>query len=140
MFDVVVKHLWAQGRRATSSDSSNASCKYRGIHGTKCAIGALIPDELYRPEIEGLAVSFTDNEYDKANKAKYEILIGILVEAGLLRNEGSEEDILFLADLQDIHDSSFGGDFRPHVKHKAEAMAIRYDLTMPEVGDGPEVR
>lgn len=49
IFNRVAKHLLAQGRRAMS----NGACVYRGPGGTKCAVGCIIPDELYSPEFEG---------------------------------------------------------------------------------------
>jgi len=51
IFDTVVNHLRAQGRK--SINESSGVCLYRGPDGTKCAAGILIPDELYKPEMEG---------------------------------------------------------------------------------------
>lgn len=50
-FDIVVAHARAQGCRSVDTERSMA-CLYRGPNGTKCFIGALIPDELYKPEME----------------------------------------------------------------------------------------
>jgi hypothetical protein len=52
IFDRAVEHLRQQ--RAQSIDPKTSVCLYRGPDGLKCAIGALIPDELYQPEMEGL--------------------------------------------------------------------------------------
>lgn len=49
VFDVVVTHLYRQGRRATS----NEVCVYRADDGSSCAVGCLIPDEAYTPDLEG---------------------------------------------------------------------------------------
>ena len=35
----------------------DGECRYRDAGGTACAVGCLIPDELYDPVIEGLSVS-----------------------------------------------------------------------------------
>jgi hypothetical protein len=51
-FDLVVTHLKNQGRQAFA----DGACKYRTSDGLKCAIGALIPDEDYMPEMEGFDV------------------------------------------------------------------------------------
>lgn len=56
-FHRVYRHLLTQGHRATRYSKTNyVSCVYRGEDGSRCAIGALIPDELYKPELEGLGV------------------------------------------------------------------------------------
>ena len=51
IFDTVARHLFAQGTQAYDADVSR--CQYRGPGGTKCAVGCLIPDEAYDPEMEG---------------------------------------------------------------------------------------
>lgn len=54
-FDTVARALAAQGRPSVSAET--CLCRYRGDNGTKCAVGHLIPDELYRPELEGNVAS-----------------------------------------------------------------------------------
>lgn len=48
-FENVVRHLYAQGHPAM--DESGA-CLYRGPNGTKCAVGCLIPDDLYKRQMD----------------------------------------------------------------------------------------
>ena len=48
-FDHVVRHLAKQGGPALNRDGA---CMYRGPNGTKCAIGCVIPEHLYTPDIE----------------------------------------------------------------------------------------
>lgn len=48
-------HLTKQKARAVLPNGQ--SCVYRDEDGNKCAIGCLIPDELYTPEVEGMTVS-----------------------------------------------------------------------------------
>jgi hypothetical protein len=50
VFDLVTNHLFTQGRPARVDDGR---CRYRMAGGLRCAIGALIPDELYKEEFEG---------------------------------------------------------------------------------------
>ena len=52
VFDKVVKHLLTQKRRS----ESNRGCAYRGKDGDMCAVGCLISDKAYDPEIEGHSV------------------------------------------------------------------------------------
>lgn len=49
IFDTVVRHLAQQGGPAKDG---NGDCVYRGQNNTKCAVGCLIPDEMYRPEMD----------------------------------------------------------------------------------------
>lgn len=50
IFDTVYEALMKQGKASIR----NGICQYRGPGGTKCAIGHLIPDDLYDPSIESL--------------------------------------------------------------------------------------
>lgn len=54
IYDTVKAHLIKQGRRAYSIVDSG--CSYRTSNGFKCAVGCLIPDELYTDEMEGVLV------------------------------------------------------------------------------------
>lgn len=54
IFDLVVEHLFKQGRPARQD---NGRCRYRMESGLRCAIGALIPDEFYKEEFEGAGAS-----------------------------------------------------------------------------------
>lgn len=49
VFNDVVKHLFKQGKQSLSIGNL---CSYRGTDNTKCAIGCLIPDELYDSSME----------------------------------------------------------------------------------------
>lgn len=53
LYSTVRQHLLRQGRRSTTTTNGMTRCVYRGIEGTQCAIGCLIPDDLYSPELEG---------------------------------------------------------------------------------------
>ena len=55
IFDTVATHLLKQGRRAVNPDIPHM-CHYRGANGTACAVGVLIPDEVYDPMMEGRTV------------------------------------------------------------------------------------
>lgn len=48
MFDKVAKHLLTQ--------NAKSRCLYRSQEGMMCAIGCLIPDDLYSPNMEGIWV------------------------------------------------------------------------------------
>lgn len=48
IYDKVLNHLVKQGKKSIDS-----YCKYRGPDNTSCAVGCLIPDDEYTPELEG---------------------------------------------------------------------------------------
>jgi hypothetical protein len=54
VFDTVVRHLFKQGKRAyrKSTQTSPVGCMYRADDGLKCAVGCLIPDDVYTPDME----------------------------------------------------------------------------------------
>jgi len=55
VFDIVSKHLLAQGKASVdhNSDKTTPFCMYRNPDGLKCAAGALIPDDKYNTIYEG---------------------------------------------------------------------------------------
>lgn len=54
LFDKVVTHLLTQNEKSTKVISGIEICAYRGNNGLMCAVGCLIPDEIYNEDIEGL--------------------------------------------------------------------------------------
>jgi len=50
VFDKVATHLLTQGKQSVNA---GGTCLYRGPGGTSCAVGCLIPDKVYREEMEG---------------------------------------------------------------------------------------
>ena len=55
-FDTVVTHLLTQNAKSVGVRSTS-SCKYRGEQGMKCAVGCLIADEHYHPDLEDMSSS-----------------------------------------------------------------------------------
>ena len=54
LFDTMVNHLRKQ---QAQSHLGMAGCAYRGNDGLKCAVGCLISDDEYLPEMEGSSLS-----------------------------------------------------------------------------------
>jgi len=52
VFETIARHLFTQGVQA----KANTVCLYRGDNGTKCAVGCLIPDDMYNPDMEEMAL------------------------------------------------------------------------------------
>jgi hypothetical protein len=87
-FNLMVDHLRKQQQR--SQGLNDTTCMYRGPDGLKCAVGALIPDELYIEDMEGSAIT--------------RILIDYRDRYPALSTLFKDIDPLFLAEMQDIHD------------------------------------
>lgn len=51
VLNTMAAHLLAQGVK--SIDAGSGSCRYRGRDGLKCAVGALLTNKEYYPEMEG---------------------------------------------------------------------------------------
>jgi hypothetical protein len=86
VFDHVVDHLRRQGRQSMTPDRTGRPiCAYRGNDGLKCAVGCLIPDAAYRPDIESW-------------EATSEMVRPILDRLGI--------DPELARDLQEIHDAA----------------------------------
>ncbi len=66
-FNIVKEHLLKQGEQATI----NGQCRLRGANGTKCAIGALIPDEKYHSKMEWMLTGLEQFELLPLEKPFY---------------------------------------------------------------------
>lgn len=98
IFDKVATHLLTQNARSTANYRAGAPCRYRGDGGKSCAIGCLIPDELYDAAIENVTARvFCRGPYPKS---KGELKARKIGEA--LGFE--EKHVLLLTDLQKVHD------------------------------------
>lgn len=105
-FDTAARGVIAQG--AKSLDDERLVCRYRGLNGLKCAIGHIIPDDKYTPEMD-----------------RSILFRGVLQKAGLVDFEAHcfEAPECFLRQLQAAHDNvrhEGGPDF---VRVYREAMA-----------------
>ncbi len=109
-FNKVVRHLRKQ--KVKSLRNGGFGCAYRGDNGTKCAVGCLIPDELYHPSMEG-KVAF---ESDMRNFLQ---LLDIDTE---LAN-----------DLQEVHDSHMRLEYDERTEFALECVAQKHGLKMPDI-------
>lgn len=82
IFAKVRKHLLSQNAKAMLPNKD--TCAYRAPDGKMCAVGCLIPDEMYYPELEGNGIG--------------DMPWGFVEYFG-------KDNIDFLGDLQDIHDN-----------------------------------
>jgi hypothetical protein len=107
IFDRVATHLFTQGHRATMFDDS--ICAYRASNGDKCAIGVLIPDDVYEPAMEFRRVTTLIN-------------LGFPLPVFMARN------VPLLTALQEVHDDVRSWRSTGAMKMNLEIVARRYDL------------
>lgn len=71
LMKTAIRKVIAQGKRSYIK----GYCLYRGPEGTKCAIGHLIPDELYTRDIEGknIYAALTDLKIQLPAKIRREL-------------------------------------------------------------------
>lgn len=109
-FDVIIKGLRKQGKKSMGlDDKGNFVCKLRGEDNTKCAIGFVVPDNMYSPSLE--CFIFLEREFFSV------YLINI------------NKDLLFC--LQDIHDELPVKEWEGAFK----AIARKFKLTVPPIND-----
>lgn len=109
IFDYVYKFLYKQGKRAADK---NGGCKYRTHDGLKCAVGCIIPDELYSPIMEGSLYTLNDRRYK--------------VPWYIKRNRN------LLRDMQVAHDNTYASNpkkFRSDIREKFLAIALDHKLS-----------
>lgn len=105
IFTKVKNHLLTQMEK--SWNKVVAGCAYRAPNGLMCAVGCLIPDELYTPKME-------TRIYDQEFIEKFP-------EVGKLFDKGT---LGFLGELQRIHDYYYAKDW----KNQLQKFAIKENL------------
>jgi hypothetical protein len=106
IFDVVKTHL--KNQEMPSTYRSKNGClggAYRNSLGQKCAVGCLIPDEKYKPEIEELGIFELEPFYYNSRDEEYKSRLDYLRE-GLKLTIGdiTASKIDLLSELQRKHD------------------------------------
>ncbi len=101
IFAKVKAHLLGQMERSADGDV----CRYRGPNGLACAVGCLIPDEMYEPIIE------------------YQPATSYIVQRHL-PFEVTEEIEFLLKELQGIHDYSAPHYWADHLAYAAKIFSI----------------
>jgi hypothetical protein len=100
LFNISATHLLKQGQRAFA----RGGCCYRTPAGLKCAIGAVIPDDLYDPFIEGGLASWALNP-ETANTTGDDDILRVRKLGEVLRASGLDATHEALVGrLQRIHD------------------------------------
>lgn len=94
---------------AKAYSESRQGCQYRAPDGLRCAIGHVLPDELY--------VEMFDEKFLSGSELKQYVSIF---------DEVPDE---FLDDLQGIHDNSYSAE---SMEHRLLQFADKHSLTVPE--------
>lgn len=127
-FDKIVRHLLTQGERAAyvNPDNDSQNCRYRIEQGgktMKCAIGCMIPDELYLEGMEGKSIMALGNAYP----VLHPLLSAGWVTAWGEKRAGSMESLN--AKLQTIHD-----EVSPELwELQLRSLADQFCLTFPNL-------
>jgi len=119
IYDTVAKHLFAQGMRSQGAhpDKDSMVCLYRGPNGTKCAVGVLIPDEFYDPEMESNAlVHLFDPD--------------VTPDGGFKLPAWMKENLSLLMRLQHTHDCSWHWHQSERMKERLRQVAQDHELSV----------
>ena len=95
-------------QRVQSLNARNQNCMYRGDKGRKCAIGHLIPDDLYDPSMENTNTMMLLDRFPTIKK--------------FFRN--CSEDLLHA--LQTVHDLSSPKEWEQEWEKTAQRFHLRY--------------
>ncbi len=109
-FNKVVRHLLTQKKRAVGCDGCTA-CRYRTNDGLRCAIGCLIPDDLYDASMENLGVNTL-----KAFRPPIAQLFRDIRHHNLLEN------------LQEIHDQELVESWHTHLYQVGKNFGFNLDV------------
>jgi hypothetical protein len=94
IYERVSAHLLTQ---RTVSEDNNGTCRLRSKDGRRCAIGSLISDEVYRPNIEGIGISYYQHASDGA-------LLQMFYASNV--NAYDQEIMALLIELEAVHDDA----------------------------------
>lgn len=131
IFNRVWEHLNKQREASVLETTDNAVCAYRTPDGKMCAVGCLIPDELYHPDMEGKTVGGLLDGFPEIR----ELFFG--TRDGGYRDLSWTHRAVLLDRLQGAHDlklDSWRGpeeNFRLWVA-EMHAIAAKFGLTVPE--------
>ena len=96
--------------------NGHGSCMYRGPNDTKCAVGCLIPDSVYKPGMEWKTFVALMNKFPEIRQ----LFDGI--NAGLLAN------------LQELHDCAHAPFTRDYLRDRVNLFVHLYPkLTLPKI-------
>ena len=133
IFDTVLAHLRKQGEAAVNGAGG---CMYRGLGGTACAVGCLIPDELYDPLIENVgSTQIMEGHLPYGRERDGPKLLPIM--ARIAKHLGAEHWDL-LQELQDAHDYHLADHGLPAWEGRMRSIALDFSLEYKPVEGGDQ--
>lgn len=132
IFDTVLAHLRKQGKASLSAEGD---CMYRGPGGTSCAVGCLIPDELYDSLIENFGSNhIMEGRLPHGRESDGPKTLPIM--ARIAKHLGVENRPLLNA-LQTAHDAYLADEGLPAWERRMRSIARYFRLEyMPAEGGG----
>lgn len=126
-FDRVWDWFVTRGMPRSVADGENM-CRYRNGEN-QCAVGCLIPDDLYSASFEGNSISVLLGGDDLT------IHVDVL-DRGLLRNHFYGVEVQLLTRMQSVHDCfrdfPMATAFTEHMKRGLRDIAALFQLKVPE--------
>ena len=108
IFNKAHKHFADMGEPSMASIDEvedNVQCAYRGANGNKCIVGAFIPDELYKENLEGDSLSLNP-EYPHPLPKFHNTRITEVLAVAFRQKVLTDEQYILLAKLQKTHDTN----------------------------------
>lgn len=127
VFDKVTTHLLTQMQTSRSRAASvgvNPGCAYRGDGGLKCAIGGLILDEHYSLNLERKTI------LDLPVIDAVEKSLGCSIrrrETAVLDLLSDKGDVVFLLNLQQVHDKNPPGAWFEVLEKQARDFGLKFN-------------
>ena len=143
IFNKAHKHFADMGEPSMASIDEvedNLQCAYRGANGNKCIVGAFIPDELYKENLEGDSLSLNP-EYPHPLPKFHNTRITEVLAVAFRQKVLTDDQYILLAKLQKAHDTN-AEDWREerdsmswyeYIKPEIISCANDFDLEIGEV-------
>ncbi len=131
VFDTVVSHLRKQGEKSDQSymfDEEDLSimdhqCLYRTPGNLKCAVGCLIPDDIYSEDMESTFAYKLLRDYPKFSSQFDPSLFRYSSSTFYPKGDGIES---LLGKVQDVHDDNPVSEWEKGFKLVAEEFDLNY--------------
>lgn len=111
IYDFVCDHLYRQGKRAWHGGIF--TCAYRAPDGTTCAVGCILPDAQYLPNMESQSIEVIAQSFNLS---------------WALDSERNPDRTKLLWRLQTIHDSDHSWSTSGEMAHRLTELALEFGL------------
>ena len=143
IFNKAHKHFADMGEPSMASIDEvedNLQCAYRGANGNKCIVGAFIPDELYKENLEGDSLSLNP-EYPHPLPKFHNTRITEVLAVAFRQKVLTDDQYILLAKLQKTHDTNAENwreerdsmSWYEYIKPEILSCANAFDLEIGEV-------